>query len=568
MIYRTEHPKPQFMRENWLNLNGKWQFEIDNSNSGTERKLFENEKELSGIINVPFCPESKLSGIENVDFMSAVWYKREFCLTAEQLKSRVVLHFGAVDYEATVYINGKKCGSHKGGYVSFSFDISDFVVMGKNTVTVCAVDDTRSPLVPSGKQSEKYNSHGCYYTRTTGIWQTVWLEFTPKAYIKNVKYITDIDNASVNINATVVGSGIFEAVAFCEGRSVGKAAVHSDGGNTNVTVKLSEKHLWEVGNGRLYDLVLTYGEDKVNSYFGLREIRLDGYKFLINGKSVFQRLILDQGFYPDGIYTAPSDEELRGDIERSLAMGFNGARLHEKVFEERFLYHCDRLGYIVWGEYANWGLDHSREDSVYAILPEWLEGIERDFNHPSIIGWCPFNETWDQNGKKQCDDLIKLIYLATKAADSTRPCIDTSGMYHVLTDIYDVHDYDQNPEELKKHYEPLGKSNEFDFYGAFKDRQHYDGKLPFFVSEYGGIGWNVNNGWGYGNAPQTQQAFIERLKGLTDVLLDHERIFGFCYTQLTDVQQEQNGLYTYDRKPKFDPEAIAKIISRRAAIED
>lgn len=568
MIYRTEHPKPQFMRENWLNLNGKWQFEIDNSNSGTERKLFENEKELSGVINVPFCPESKLSGIENVDFMSAVWYKREFCLTAEQLKSRVVLHFGAVDYEATVYINGKKCGSHKGGYVSFSFDISDFVVMGKNTVTVCAVDDTRSPLVPSGKQSEKYNSYGCYYTRTTGIWQTVWLEFTPKAYIKNVKYITDIDNASVNINATVVGSGIFEAEAFYESRSVGKTKTVSCGGNVSVAIKLCEKHLWEVGNGRLYDLVLRFGEDSVSSYFGLRQITLDGYKFLINGKSVFQRLILDQGFYPDGIYTAPSDEELRGDIERSLAMGFNGARLHEKVFEERFLYHCDRLGYIVWGEYPNWGLDHSREDSVYVILPEWLEEIERDFNHPSIIGWCPFNETWDQNGRKQYDDLIKLIYLATKAADPTRPCIDTSGNFHVLTDIYDLHDYEQNPEEFKKHYEPLGDSNDFNFLSAYKNRQHYDGKLPFFVSEYGGIGWNVNNGWGYGNAPQTQQAFIERLKGLTDVLLDHERIFGFCYTQLTDVQQEQNGLYTYDRKPKFDPEAIAKIISRRAAIED
>ena len=243
MIYRTEHPKPQFMRENWLNLNGEWQFEIDNSNSGTDRKFFENGKELSGVINVPFCPESKLSGIENVDFMSAVWYKREFCLTAEQLKSRVVLHFGAVDYEATVYINGKKCGSHKGGYVSFSFDISDFVVMGKNTVTVCAVDDTRSPLVPSGKQSEKYNSHGCYYTRTTGIWQTVWLEFTPKAHIKNVKYITDIDNASVNINATVVGSGIFEAEAFYEGRSVGKAQTVSCGGNVSVAIKLCEKHL-------------------------------------------------------------------------------------------------------------------------------------------------------------------------------------------------------------------------------------------------------------------------------------------------------------------------------------
>ena len=568
MIYRTEHPKPQFMRENWLNLNGEWQFEFDYSNSGAERKFYCDEQKFSCKINVPFCPESKLSGIENVDFMNSVWYKRCFELGAEQLKNRIVLHFGAVDYEATVYINEKVVGSHKGGYVSFSFDITDYVKEGDNTVTVHAVDDTRSRLVPSGKQCPQYASRGCDYTRTTGIWQTVWLEFVPKTYIKNVKYLTDINNATLNINAQTFGSGTLTAEAFYNGNSVGKAEVTSVGGNANLTVNLTEKHLWEVGNGRLYDLVLTYGEDKVKSYFGLRDICLDGHKFLINGKSVFQRLILDQGFYPDGIYTAPSDSELIADIERSKAMGFNGARLHEKIFEERFLYHCDRLGYIVWGEYPNWGLDHSYLDSVYAILPEWIEEVNRDFNHPSIIGWCPFNETWDQKGRKQYDDLISIVYKVTKAIDSTRPCIDTSGNYHVVTDIYDLHNYEQNPEVFATHFEPLGKSNVFEFGQAFKKRQSYDGKMPFFVSEYGGIGWNVNAGWGYGNAPKTEEEFIDRLKGLTDVLLDNELMFGFCYTQLTDIEQEQNGLYTYDRKPKFDPEIIKNIISRKAKIED
>ena len=568
MIYRTEHPKPQFMRENWLNLNGEWQFEIDNSNSGEERKLFNEAQDFSLKINVPFCPESKLSGVENVDFMNSVWYKREFEITEKQLEGRVVLHFGAVDYKTTVYINGNKCGSHKGGYVSFSFDITDYVVSGKNTVIVHAVDDTRSRMIPSGKQSEKYSSWGCYYTRTTGIWQTVWLEFVPEAHIKSVKYITDINNATININAVLCGSGTFVAEAFYEGVSMGKAQVVSSGGNANITINLAEKHLWEVGNGRLYDLVLTFGEDRVQSYFGLRDIRLEGKKFLINGKSVFQRLVLDQGFYPDGIYTAPSDQELRADIERSKALGFNGARLHEKVFEERFLYHCDKLGYIVWGEYPNWGLDHSYADSIYAILPEWLEEIERDFNHPSIIGWCPLNETWDQNGRKQYDDMLALVYKATKAADPTRPCIDTSGNYHVVTDIYDLHDYEQNPDVFASHYEPLGNSNVFDFFSAFKDRQRYDGKMPFFVSEYGGIGWSVNEGWSYGNAPKSAEEFIERFKGLTGALLDNENMFGFCYTQLTDVEQEQNGLYTYDRKPKFHTEIFKAILSRKAAIED
>ena len=222
----------------------------------------------------------------------------------------------------------------------------------------------------------------------------------------------------------------------------------------------------------------------------------------------------------------------------------------------------------MWGEYPNWGLDHSYADSVYGILPEWLEEIERDFNHPAIVGWCPLNETWDQHGRKQFDDLLALVYKSTKAVDPTRPCIDTSGNFHVITDIYDLHDYEQNPELFAKHYEPLGESNMFDFHSAYENRQHYDGKKPFFVSEYGGIRWTDQEGWGYGNAPKTQEEFIERLKSLTDVLLDNKYMFGFCYTQLTDVEQEQNGLYTYERKAKFHAETVRKIISRKAAIED
>ncbi len=569
MIYRAEHPKPQFERESWLNLNGEWQFEIDNGNSGAARRLFDPDQEFSLKINVPFCPESKLSGIENVDFMNSVWYKRDFEITEKQMDGFIFLHFGAVDYEATIHVNGQKCCTHKGGYVSFRADITDFVRVGTNVLTVNAIDDTRNRLIPSGKQCCKYASYGCHYTRTTGIWQTVWLEFVPKTHIESVKYVTTPSDATLHISAELCGSGTFSAEAFYNGRPVGKNSVTSSGGVTNLTVTLSEKHLWEVGNGRLYDLVLTYGDDKVKSYFGLRSLQLDGHKFLINGKSVFQRLILDQGFYPDGIYTAPSDDALIADIERSLAMGFNGARLHEKVFEERFLYHCDRLGYIVWGEYPNWGLDHSYADSIYAILPEWLEEIDRDFNHPAIVGWCPFNETWDQNGRKQFDDLLALVYKSTKAADPTRPCIDTSGNYHVMTDVYDLHDYEQDPKAFAEHYEPLGKGNRFAFRSAFEDRQHYDGGKPFFVSEYGGIGWTADHhGWGYGNDPKTPEEFIARLKALTDVLLDHPYMFGFCYTQLTDVEQEQNGLYTYEREAKFEAKTIREIISRKAAIED
>lgn len=565
MIYRTEHPNPQFMRDHWENLNGQWQFELDHSNSGEARKLFEPEQEFSMRINVPFCPESKLSGIEYKDFMRSVWYKRDFMITDAQLQGRVMLHFGAVDYEATVYINGCKCGTHKGGYVSFSFDITEYLKIGSNTVTVHALDDTRNPLIPTGKQSDRYESHGCFYTRTTGIWQTVWLEFVPKTYIRKVKYLSDIENGVLNITAELTGKGTLRAEAFYEGRSVGEASVRSNGGIAMLNLPLTEKHLWEVGNGRLYDLLFTYEEDVVHSYFGLRSLQLEGYKFLINGKSVFQRLVLDQGFYPEGVYTASSEDEFIADINRSLSMGFNGARLHEKIFEKRFLYHCDRMGYMVWGEYPNWGLDHSDPLCIYNVLPEWLEEIERDYNHPSIVGWCPFNETWDTDGRKQFDELLSLVYKTTKSVDPTRPCIDTSGNFHVITDIFDVHNYNQDPEEFAASYNSLPETVR----DVHEHRQRYQKGLPIFVSEYGGIAWSKDtSGWGYGNAPSSPEEFLSRLKGLTDTLLDNEYMFGFCYTQLTDVELEQNGLFTYNRKPKFDPEIIYKIFSRKAAIED
>lgn len=569
MIYRSEHPKPQFMRENWLNLNGSWDFEMDFGNSGEARGLSKPNASFSQKINVPFCPESELSGIHYTDFIPSVWYRREIEISKEQLEGHVFLHFGAVDYLATVYVNGQKCGTHKGGYVSFSMDITGYLKEGTNTLTVHAEDDTRNRLIPSGKQSHAYHSHGCFYTRTTGIWQTVWLEFVPKTYIVKTRYTTDIHQASVTVFAELCGSDTLKAEVFYKGKPVGKAEIFSTGGTATFMIPLSETHLWEAGHGRLYDLKLTYGQDQVQSYFGLRSLQLADKKFLLNDKSVFQRLVLDQGFYPDGIYTAPSDEALLHDIELSMAMGFNGARLHEKIFEERFLYHCDRLGYLVWGEYPNWGLDHSYADSIYAILPEWLEEVERDFNHPAIVGWCPFNETWDQEYRKQFDELLSTVYKATKALDPTRPCIDTSGNFHVLTDIFDLHDYEQNPEKFAEHYAKLGTTNEFHYHQAFEDRQTYDGKQPFFVSEYGGIGWSLDeSAWGYGNAPKSPEEFLDRLKGLTDTLLDNPHMFGLCYTQLTDVEQEQNGLYTYHRQPKFDPAIIHAIFSRKAAIED
>ncbi len=577
MIYRSEHPKPQFERENWTNLNGIWQFEIDRECTGLDRQLYENGKALPASINVPFCPQSKLSGICDTDFMKSVWYKRTVSITEEQLKGRVFIHFGAVDYEATVYVNGKKCGYHKGGYVSFKCEATDYLTVGENEICVHATDNEKSGLIPSGKQCYKQDSFGCFYTRTTGIWQTVWLEFTPKNYIEKVKYYPNVDEGTLTVMAWVKGDGKLTASASFGGKACGEVTADIACGYTSFTIKLTEKHLWEVGKGGLYDLILTFGDDTVKSYFGLRSVEFRDKKFLLNGKSIFQRLVLDQGFYPDGLYTAPSDKDLENDIDLALAMGFNGARPHEKVFEERYFYHADRKGYLLWGEYADWGLDHTRPEAIYSILPEWLEEIERDFNHPSIIGWCPENETENLKGHRpdynelyrQRDELVSTLYDVTKAVDPTRPCIDTSGYYHVKTDIYDVHDYEQVVEKFAKSFsdpETLGNASSPHLE---QGRQKYDSSLPFFVSEYGGFVWtDRNDGWGYGKGPETEEEFMSRLKGLTDVLLDNPNIFGYCYTQLYDIEQEQNGLCTYERKPKFPPEQIYPILSKKAAIED
>lgn len=562
---RPEYPRPQFVRKEWMNLNGLWQFEIDNTLSGKEKGWADPEHELSGSILVPFCPESTLSGIGNRDFMRGVWYRRTVSLTEQQLCGRVLLHFGACDYETEAYVNGILVGTHRGGYVSFCFDVTKAVRKGENVITVFARDDVRDKLIPSGKQSDRYHSYEALYTRTTGIWQTVWLEFTPEICIESFRMIPDIAMPSVTIQMQLRGKAPLSVVVQYKGKEMGTAEFPQAAGCVCFTIPLAEKHLWEIGQGRLYDLVLRFGDDEVRSYFGLRTVRFDGMTFLLNEKPVFQRLVLDQGFYPDGIYTAPSDEALERDIHLARAMGFQGARLHEKIFEERYLYHCDRLGYLAWGEYPDWGCDDSDPENIYAVLPEWMEEIRRDFNHPSIIGWCPHNETGLRNRESLFAESIRLVYRVTKELDPTRPCIDASGFVHVQTDVFDTHDYEQDADVFERHYRALDETGEL--FDNQKKYQRYGGQ-PIFISEYGGIQWAADaHGWGYGNAPKTPEEFCERFRRLTQALLRSKKIFALCYTQLTDVEQEQNGLYTYDRRPKFDPGFFAGILSETAAIE-
>ncbi len=570
-IPRSEYPRPQFVREAYLNLNGTWQFEIDHGASGRSRGVMNKEK-LSGEIIVPFCPESTLSGVGYTDFMAAVWYKRTFELPEEASGKRVFLHFGGVDYKCEAWVNGVSVGVHEGGFASFCFEITAQVKPGENTLVVCADDDTRSRLQPLGKQSLRYESYGCHYTRTTGIWQTVWLEWTEETFIRSVKMIPDAENGTLYLDAEIDGDAkncTLKAEAFYAGEAQGCAQSAADGCHARLCIMVKEKHLWTAGEGKLYDMQLTLekdGEaaDRIDSYFALRTISLDGKKCLINGKPVFQRLVLDQGFYPDGIWTAPSDDALRGDIEKSIAMGFNGARLHQKVFEQRFLYWADKLGYLCWGEMGNWGVEPSNPPVMGIFLREWLEVVARDFNSPCIIGWCPYNEVWKESNFGLREQALRMTYRVTKAMDPTRPVIDVSGGFHAETDIYDTHDYEQDPAVFAERYRPGAP-----LYDRFEGKQHYDGKLPMFISEYGGIRWTDDEkGWGYGKGPESAEEFIERYRGLTTALLKNEEHMGFCYTQLTDVEQEQNGLYTYDRRAKFDPAVISAINKQKAAVEE
>ena len=570
IIPRQEYPRPQLIRENWINLNGEWEFERDHGVSGKERKLFLSEH-LSDKITVPFCMESELSGIGDKDFCECVWYRKEVELPSDWLScnKRVILNFGACDYKTTLYVNGAEIGYHFGGMVSFSFDITQKLNAGKNTIVVCAEDYRRSCNQPCGKQSDRYKSYGCFYTRTTGIWQTVWLESVPETYIKSLRIYPNIEEPSVSVCTTIDGCDGTN-VSFKTlygGKETGSVSTKVCNGMALANITLSELHLWEPGKGRLYDLEITCGDDTIKSYFGMRSLSVgENGVLVINGKKVFQRMVLDQGFYPDGIWTAPSDAELENDVKRSIALGFNGARLHQKVFEERFLYHCDKHGYLVWGEHGNWGLNLASPVAWKGYFHEWREIVQRDANHPAIIGWCPLNETQ----KEQDPDFVKALVELTKSIDPTRPVIDSSGWTHEknCTDIIDWHDYDQNPETLKKRYEDVADGISF-----IENRRFLREKIaPNFISEYGGIKWDINsnleNAWGYGNAPQSEEEFLARFKGLTEALMFNPFITGICYTQLTDIEQETNGLYTYDRKAKFDVNFFKEILFQKAACED
>ena len=622
---KPEHPRPQLVRENWVNLNGAWGFEIDAGDSGLERGL--RTRELGSEILVPFAPETKLSGVEHVDFMEAVWYRRTVIIPAEWAGKRAILHFGAVDHDTTVWVNDVEVARHRGGFTPFSADLHGVAEAGTEATIVVRARDSRHEMQARGKQATWYNNTHCQYTRTTGIWQTVWMEAVPEVHIRRLRMTPNLATSSLTVEVPLSQNRAGHVVQVVLGGEDGfeltalSAADLDLAPSVHLAIPAGNLRPWSVEDPYLYDLEVNILDrdgvvvDHVQSYAAVRSVALDGKTVRINGKAVFQRLILDQGYWPDSLMTSPDDAALVRDIELSMSAGFNGARLHEKVFEERFLFHADRMGYLVWGEFGDWGVSgagtvgHNQAPSS-SFVAQWLEALQRDFNHPSIIGWCPLNETHQvlHDRITVLDDVTHAMYLATKLADPTRPVIDASGYAHRVrqADIYDSHSYEQNPEKFR--LEQAGLADDKPYLNLSFQKETvsipYAGQ-PFFVSEFGGIWWNeeeaaqaaqnaaanaaaaisygdregdlqtgvhvagadLAESWGYGERVANVEQFHARFKGLCDVLLDDPNMFGYCYTQLTDVFQEKNGLFNFDRSTKLDVERLRSVQARPAAIE-
>ncbi|TVR54298.1 MAG: beta-glucuronidase [Spirochaetaceae bacterium] len=594
-IPKPEHPRPQFQRSDWLTLNGAWTCRIMRNPFGATREVtlpsgerrppaavgpFERE------IIVPFAPESPLSGIAYDDFIDTIDYHRSIDVPAAWVGRRVLLHFGAVDFHADVFVNGAWAGSHSGGSSPFTLDITRFAEAGKRSDLVVAVADYISAgNQGGGKQSHYAKSYGCFYTRTTGIWQTVWLEAVAEAGLADVQIMPDAQAAAFTFvprYRRADARGTLTVTVTKDGSAVGAVtAPCRDGIPVSVTVPNPE--LWYPGKPALYDVrfdVAIDGSviDSISSYAALREVTLRDGAFFINGKSVYMRLVLDQGFYPDGVWTAPDDAALKRDIELSMKAGFNGARLHQKVFEDRFHYWADRLGYITWSEWPSWGLDHNDYAAGRSFENEVREVVAYLRNHPSIIAWTPFNETREYRNPRSHYLNHTDAYRICKDVDPTRPVNDASGYIHHITDIYTVHTYKPSADELHAQLKPAGtgSAEKLDPFRNYPESDAPYAGEPYIVDEFGGIKWvgeisaDANEGrkddtqaWGYGGTPRTQAEFFGRLTGLIETLLGFEHVAGWCYTQLTDVEQEQNGVYFYDRSEKFDAELWRKQFSRR-----
>ncbi|SFE11564.1 Glycosyl hydrolases family 2 [Paenibacillus catalpae] len=578
-MYIKNYPRPQFAREQWIDLNGEWNFAFDDANTGEAGLPSQFTGDLK--INVPFTYETQASGIGDERHHPYVWYNRTLDIPADAEGSQVLLHFQAVDYVAKVWVNGTYVGSHQGGYAAFSFDITPYITAGgENQLTVKA-EDSQDATQPRGKQRWVKDNFECFYVQTTGIWQSVWMEFVSPVHVDSVKITPDIDNRTVRFEYQVEGdysaSDIrLETVISLKGKQVKQLSMIIDRPWLQLDADLVHevngpwKHSnWSPQHPNLYDVefILYKGDtklDHVYSYFGMRKISIEKGRVLLNNAPLYQRLILDQGYWPESHLTPPSEEALIEDIDLILAMGYNGVRKHMKVEDARFLYWCDVKGLLVWSEMA--ATFEFNDNAVHKFTKEWMEVVRQQYNHPSIITWVPFNESWGvmniKKDKKQ-QKFTEAIYHLTKSFDPYRPVITNDGWEHTVSDILTLHDYVETGEEFEKRYsnkdEILNNERSFNQWKyAFAEGYEYKGQ-PVIVSEFGGIAFQTEAGWGYGNQVSSDEAFLNRFRNIHQAIKDRDYIVGYCYTQITDVQQEVNGLLTADRKPKIPLEKIREV---------
>lgn len=580
---RADYPRPQFVRDSWMNLNGEWEFEFDDDRVGSKEKWHLGNKALSKRIQVPFAFQSKLSGIGSNEFHDVVWYRRDLAIPDSFANKRILLHFGAVDYEASVWVNGTLVATHEGGHTPFHADITDALQSGTNKLVVKAVDYSTDVTLPRGKQYWLSDSASIFYTRTTGIWQTVWMEaVSADAYLDKVRITPDIDNKQVELQFFIEAAKAHEKqqvkveISF-KGKLVSEDTYLLKDSVGTRAVRLNDFNdhglggWWTPERPNLYDVTFTLlvdeqPVDQVTSYFGMRKVSIENGKLCLNNRPYFLKMVLDQGYFPDGNLTPPSDEAIKQDVELTKAMGFNGARKHQKLEDPRYLYWCDQLGLVVWSEAAN-AYEYT-EKYVERFTKEWQASVDRDYNHPSIIAWVPLNESWGvpniQIDKRQQHHALTMYHL-TKSIDSMRPVISNDGWELVKTDLFAIHDYEWREEVLTERYSTKEKAvhampaNRRLFVEGFP----YENQ-PILVTEFGGIAYKKSEweGWGYSGA-ENDEDYEQKLRAVIRPLLNSGVVQGYCYTQLTDVEQEINGLLTYDRKPKIPVELIKAINDRK-----
>ena len=574
------YPRPQLRRKEWTNLNGHWDFAIDVEGA----PLPPSAVEFSSQILVPFAPETARSGIGDSGLYRGCWYRRELKIPELGTDDRLMLHFGAVDYEAFVHIDGSLIAQHEGGFTPFSVDITDYV-LGKTSVSLQlrVFDDPLDLAKPRGKQDWEREPHSIWYPRTTGIWQTVWLEKVPRAHIDNLRWTTSLERWEVGLEARLTGTrdGRYrlrvklrvEDVLLADdtysvmSEDMARRIALSDPGIDDFRNVL----LWSPETPTLIEAeVFLLDEedrvvDKVESYTALRSVAVQGDRFVLNGRPYPLRLVLDQGYWPDTGLTAPDDAALRRDVELAKAMGFNGVRKHQKIEDPRYLLWADRLGLLVWEEMPS-AYRFTRR-SVERLTEQWTDVINRDVSHPCIIAWVPFNESWGVPNLPETAsqrDYVKAIYHLTKALDTTRPVIGNDGWESSATDIIGIHDYDWDPERISRRYFAHEKVPQL------FQRERPGGRLlmlegqvpagaPLVLSEFGGIALArpEEQAWGYSRS-KTSQEFAQKYAELLDVVAALEVFAGFCYTQFADTYQEANGLLYADRTPKFPMSQIRK----------